>query len=694
MKEKEFFNACQHDCPDNCSMISTISDGKVLSVKGHKEHPFTRGVLCGKVKNYDQRVNSPDRILHPMKRIGKKGEGRFERISWDDALLTIQQKFRSIIGQYGSEAILPYSYLGHQGLLNGMHCGDKFFNRLGASIGERTFCNSTASKAFRMVAGTTGGLDPESFSESNVIIMWGINILSTSMHQSRFVIQAINKGATFIVIDPVKTRTAKRAHIHLRPKPGTDVVLAMAVANFLIQEGLVDNEYISNNTSGFREFSERAKQFNLALAARITGVSEDEIKDLALLISKNKAVGIRTGVALERTRNGGDAVRAIASISALIGAWKVPGGGIFQHPQGTFPINRSALTHSEFVDSSRNAVNLFDLANVLERDATCTIKSLFIYNANPVIAAANQTKLVKNLCREDLFTVVSEIFQTDSCDYADILLPATSQLEQKDLMYSWGHFNIQYNDQAIEPVGEAVSNTELFRRLASTFSFEEDIFQENDENLMFKSMNWDHENLAGVTLKALMKKGFARLNVGEAKSRTPHKYGKFPTNSGKFEFFSASYKTGGRMLEVYRQGVKDLRDYPPTDPLPSYIPKSIDTGGFILISSKHHYFLNSGYANFNEDSGLANKQTVMINSEDAAFYKIKNGDPLELYNDLGKISVIADVSEDVIKGVLVVHHGFWRRHVNGNTVNALVDSKPSKIGQGITVNATVVFIKT
>ena len=261
-------------------MISTISDGKVLSVRGHKEHPFTRGVLCGKVKNYDQRVNSPDRILHPMKRIGKKGEGRFERISWDDALLTIQQKFRSIIGQYGSEAILPYSYLGHQGLLNGMHCGDKFFNRLGASIGERTFCNSTASKAFRMVAGTTGGLDPESFSESNVIIMWGINILSTSMHQSRFVIQAINKGATFVVIDPVKTRTAKRAHIHLRPKPGTDVVLAMAVANFLIQEGLVDEEYISNHTSGFKEFSERAKQFNLALAARITGVSEDEIKDL------------------------------------------------------------------------------------------------------------------------------------------------------------------------------------------------------------------------------------------------------------------------------------------------------------------------------------------------------------------------------------------------------------------------------
>ena len=674
-------------------MISTVSDGKVTSVRGRKEHSFTRGVLCGKVKNYDQRVNSKDRILYPMKRSGKGGEGRFKRISWQDALAEIESNFQISINQYGSESILPYSYLGHQGLLNGMHCGDKFFNKLGASIGERTFCNSTASKAFRMVAGPSGGLDPESFSEADVIILWGINMLSTSMHHSRFVIEAIKRGASFVVIDPIKTRTAKRAHVHLRPKPGTDVVLAMAIANYLIQENLADSEYISEYTIGFDDFTERVKLFDLNLASKITGIPTSQIRDLALLISKHKAVAIRTGVALERTANGGDAIRAIASLPALIGAWRVPGGGMFQHPQNTFPINRAALTKPEFVEEGRHAVNLFDLADVLNEEAEVIIKSLFVYNANPVIAAANQTKLIKQLQREDLFVVVSEIFHTDTCDYADIILPSTSQLEQKDLMYSWGHFNIQYNDMAIEPIGEAVSNTELFRRLAETFSFDDDDFKNDDEKIMSQAMKWDHKNMEGISLKSLQENGFARLNVGDAKTRTPHKYGMFPTETGKFEFGSSKPETGGQMLEVYRQGVADPKNYAPVDPLPSYVPNSIPENGFILISPKHHQFLNSGYANFNLENGQANEQIVMINNIDAKAYEIVDFDKMKIWNELGEIEATAKVSEDILSGILVVHHGFWRRHVKGNTVNALIRSNPSKIGQGITVNDTIVFMK-
>ncbi|MEC7189954.1 MAG: molybdopterin-dependent oxidoreductase, partial [Pseudomonadota bacterium] len=341
-------------------MVSTIIDDRVVSVRGRKEHSFTRGVLCGKVKNYDQRVYSKDRILHPMRRIGEKGFGKFERISWEEALSAIHDNFQRVIECHGPESILPYSYLGHQGLLNGMHCGDSFFNKLGASIGERTFCNATASKAFRLVAGSSGGVDPESFAQAEVIIMWGINMLSTSMHHSRFVIEAINAGATFVVIDPVRTRTARRAHIHLQPKPGTDVVLAMAIANFIINENLVDMDYVNKYTIGFDKFSERARQFSAEFASEITGVSAQEIRDLALLMSKKKAVAIRTGVALERTANGGDAVRAIAALPALTGSWRVPGGGIFQHPQGTFPINRDALANPDFVEDSRNSINLFD----------------------------------------------------------------------------------------------------------------------------------------------------------------------------------------------------------------------------------------------------------------------------------------------------------------------------------------------
>ena len=693
MTEKKVFNACQHDCPDNCAMVSTIVDDKVVSVRGRKEHAFTRGVLCGKVKNYDQRIYSEARILHPMRRIGKKGSGKFERISWKEALNTIHNNFQRVIKSNGAESILPYSYLGHQGLLNGMHCGDSFFNKLGASIGERTFCNATASRAFRMVAGPSGGVDPESFAQADVIIMWGINMLSTSMHHSRFVIEAINAGATFVVVDPVRTRTARRANVHLQPKPGTDVVLAMAVANFLITENLVDMDYVNKYTLGFDDFSERAGQFSLEFASEVTGVPAKEIRDLALLITKKKAVAIRTGVALERTANGGDAIRAIATLPALTGSWRVPGGGIFQHPQGTFPINRNALANPSFVEDGRKSINLFDLASALSPDADHSIKSLFVYNANPVIAAADQSRLLKNLCREDLFIIVSEVFQTDTCDFADILLPATSQLEQKDLMYSWGHFNIQYNHKAIEPLGEAVSNTELFRRLAKVFSFDEDVFARNDDKIMFDSMIWDHEHMEDITLHSLSEEGFARLNVGDAKTRTPHRFGKFPTPSERFEFASSQSETGGEILEVYRQGVEDKKKYQAVNALPSYKPNMIPDKGFVLISPKHHHFLNSGYTNFNLDKEIATKQTVMINPVDAKAYDIKPGEKLSLWNDLSEICVFADITDDVISGVLVVSHGFWRRHVKGNTVNALVRSAPSVIGQGITVNDTIVFIK-
>jgi len=693
MTKRIVYHACQHDCPDNCAMESVVENDKVIAVNGRKDHPFTRGYLCSKVKRYDQRVYSDERIIFPMRRIGAKGEGHFQRISWNEALDEISANFRQSIIKYGAESILPCSYLGHQGLLNGLHCGDRFFNELGASIGERTFCNATASKAFQMVAGPTGGLDPESFAFSSLIIVWGMNPIATSIHHSQFILEAKKKGAILVVIDPIKTDTAKRADYHISPRPGTDVVLAMALANILIKNSLIDIEYVSKHTQGFEEFSARASEFDCEFASHVTGVPEQSINRLSRLIAKHRATAIRVGVGLERTQNGGDAIRAISALPALTGAWKVVGGGIFQNPQGTFPINRKALTNASLVEENRNVINLFDIASALSPNIQNPIHSLFIYNSNPVIAAANQTKLIKNLCRTDLFITVSEIFHTDTCAYADILLPAASQLEQRDIMYSWGHFNLQYNNQAIQPIGEAVSNTELFRRLAKKMNLENNGCSIEDEEIMNRAIDWSHTHLNGINIDLLKERGFSRLNVGSPKTRKPHITGCFATNSGKFEFASTDFDNGGALLSLFRQGFEGNQKSQPVDPLPSYRAKQIPVDGFNLISPKHKHFLNSGYANFNLTNGIANKQILMVNNLDAMKQNIQQGEHLILYNDMGEIDVFADVTEDIIQGVVMVNHGYWMRHIKGKTVNTLISNKPSKIGKGITVNDTIVFIK-
>ena len=693
MTKRTVYHACQHDCPDNCAMESIVENGKVQAVYGRKDHPFTRGSLCSKVKRYDQRVYSDERIMCPMRRIGAKGEGHFQRISWDEALDEISANFKESIIKYGAESILPCSYLGHQGLLNGLHCGDRFFNELGASIGERTFCNATASKAFQMVAGPTGGLDPESFSFSSLIIVWGMNPIATSIHHSHFILEAKKKGAILVVIDPIKTDTAKLADYHISPRPGTDVVLAMGIANILIKSSLVDMEYVSKHTQGFEEFSDRVGQFDCEFASQVTGVPEQSIKKLSSLIAEHKATAIRVGVGLERTENGGDAIRAIAALPALTGAWKVVGGGIFQNPQGTFPINRKALTNASLIEESRNVVNLFDIASALSPNVQNPIHCLFVYNSNPVIAAANQTKLIQNLCRSDLFVTVSEIFQTDTCAYADILLPAASQLEQKDLMYSWGHFNLQYNNQAIQPIGEAVSNTELFRRLARRMGLQNNGCDIEDDEIMRLALDWSHTHLDGIDMNLLKERGFSRLNVGCPRTRKPHINGCFATKSGKFEFASADFNNGGALLSLFRQGFEGNQKLQPVDPLPSYKAQKAPLDGFKLISPKHKHFLNSGYTNFNLKNGIANKQTLMVNNIDAMKQNIQQGEHLILYNDLSEIDVLAYVTEDIIQGVVMVNHGYWMRHIKGKTVNALISNKPSKIGKGITVNDTIVFIK-
>ena len=692
--ERTVRGACQHDCPDNCAMISTVRDGKIVAVKGDPAHPFTRGVLCAKVKSFEKRVYAPDRILHPMKRVGRKGEARFQRIGWDEALGTIAARMRDTIARRGAEAILPCSYLGSQGLLNGLHVGDAFFNHLGASIGERTFCNSGASKAFRMVCGPTSGLDPESFAHAKLIILWAINVLSTSMHHWPFIEEARKKGAKLIVIDPLESRTARRADWHIRVKPGTDVALALAIAHQLIADDLIDRDYIARHTVGFKELAERAAEYTPPRAAAITGLAEADIVKLARMYAGTKPAAIRTGVALERTRNGPDAVRAVAALPALIGAWRHVGGGIFQHPGNSFPIARERLTASDATSPKRRSINLMGLGEALTGALDPPIEVLFVYNANPLTAAADQSRVVRGLAREDLFTVVSEIFPTDVTDYADIVLPATSQVEQLDLMYSWGHFNLQLNQPAIAPVGEAISNTELFRRLARAMGMTAPALHRSDEALLRDALDWTAPQLASVTPERLGQDGFARLRIGDPETRAPHADGAFPTPSGRCELAASTATTGGDILPVYRQGHTEQPAKQAVDPLPRYRELSADPAHpYTLLSPKTHFFLNSGYANISYQADAAGPQKVLVHPEDARREGIAEGQVLRVFNRLGEVQAQASITAATLPGVLVIFHGYWRKHaIGGATANALVAHAPSEIGAGITVFDTRVAI--
>jgi anaerobic selenocysteine-containing dehydrogenase len=692
-EDKIVIGACQHDCPDNCSVVATVREGRVVGVRGNPHHPFTSGVLCAKVKSFEKRVYARDRLLFPMRRVGAKGEGKFARINWEEALGEIRDRLHGIISAHGAEAILPCSYLGSQGLLNGLHAGDVFFNALGAAIGERTFCNSGASKAFRMVCGPTGGLDPESFAYADLIILWAINVLSTSMHHWPFIARARERGAKLIVIDPLESRTARRADWHLRPKPGTDAALALALIHQIITDDRIDRDYIARHTLGFDGLKARAGEYTPAVVSAITGLSSEEIVKLARLVSGTKACAIRTGVALERTRNGPDAVRAIAALPAITGAWRTVGGGIFQHPGETFPIRRDLLAAPQLGDPQRRSVNLMGLADALAADAKPPVKALFVYNSNPVVACADQNKLIHGLRREDLFLAVSEIFPTDTTDYADILLPATSQVEQLDLMHSWGHFNLQLNPPAIEPVGEAVSNTELFRRLAATMGLQEPLLRRADEQIVQDAMDWQAPALAGIDLGALRERGFARLNVGDASRRRPHAEGNFPTPSGKCELESSLADEGGGVLPMYRQGCAA----PPcdaVDPLPKHRPLQEDSRfPFRLLSPKNHFFLTSGYANLEYQADPSGPQRVEIHPDDAAKKGIANGEMVRVFNTAGEVRATARVTTATLPGVVVIPHGFWRKLVGGATVNALVRHRPADIGQGATPNDTKVAVE-
>jgi anaerobic selenocysteine-containing dehydrogenase len=685
--------ACPHDCPDTCALLVSVQDGVVTGVKGDPDHPFTAGALCPKVHDYEERVNSTDRILHPLRRVGPKGSGRYEQISWDAALDEIAERFTAIAAEHGSEAILPYSYLGALGAVNGLAVGDPFFHRLGATVSERTFCASGATTGYLMTVGPTIGIDPESFAHARYIVIWACNVMSTNIHMWKFVAEAQRNGAKVVVIDPMRTRTAKRADWHIPIRPGTDAALALGMAHVIVRDGLVDEDYVARHTVGFDDLRERLAEYPPERVAEITGVDAADIETLAREYATSRPAAIRVGVAVERHASGGQAVRAITSLPALTGAWRHVGGGILQATPYAFPLNVPGLHRPDWIRPGTRVLSQWQLGAALTGTLQLDppIKALFVYNANPAVVVPDQATTLEGLRREDLFCVVAEQFLTDTARHADIVLPNTTQAEQLDLMFSWGQTYMTMNLPAVEPRGEAVSNREMFGRLARRMGFTDAHFDLTDEQLLREvAFDWSHPNLEGITFDSLLETGWAKLKLPAPDVHAPHADGGFPTPSGKVELRSSMAEHGGDwVLPMFREGHEGDQPGTPVDPLPAWSPPAEapdERFPLALLSPKAHGFLNSTYGNADRQLRLMQAtQQVILHPDDAVARSIADGQVVRVVSAHGELAAQAQVSADVARGVVVCPMGYWHgSSPNGATVNAVTPNRFADLGHAPT----------
>ena len=681
---------CPHDCPDTCAMVFEVEAGRLVSVRGNAEHPLTRGGLCVKLKDYEKRHYHPDRLLHPLRRIGAKGENQFERISWREALTEITSRWQTIIAEHGPQAIVPYSYVGHQGLVHGLNGGDAFFNRMGATVTERTFCGVGSATAWLMTYGPSGGMDPESFKHANYIVIWACNSVSTNLHHWHVVKEAQKAGAKVVVIDAYKSRTAKEADWHLAPQPGSDGALAMALIHVLIEEDLIDHDYVARHTLGFDELAARAKTRTPEWAADITGIAAADIRQLAREYAQARVAAIRIGVALERHHGGGQTIRAVCCLPALTGAWRQVGGGILGITTWEHPYRFDVMCRADWIPAGTRVINNLQLGRYLTNEMPMDppIKAMMCWNTNPVTQAPETDKIVQGLLREDLFLVVADHFLTDTARYADIVLPAAMGAEMEDIIMAWGHNYLTYNEKCVEPPGEALSNAEIFRQLATHMGYTEERLHWSDAECLEHFIAWDAPACAGIDLARLRREGYARLALGSADERAPHRDGNFPTPSGKCEFKSSIAVHGNFVAPPFRQMYEALQGGEPIDALPDYVAprESADNNPALaaryplnIVSPKSHGFLNSCYANIDTKIKGQGEQFVLINPADASSRDIRDGDGVKVFNDRGSFAARARVSDDVNAGVVVTTLGYWRQ-LNQGTVNIVSSAEFANLG--------------
>ena len=682
-------------------MVFTVKDKKLISVTGNPDHPMTQGGLCVKLKDYEQRHYHPDRLLYPMKRTGPKGTKQFERITWDEALDTITTKWKKIIAEDGPQAIMPNSYLGHQGLVHGLNGGDAFFNRMGATVTERTFCGEGSCTAWLMTVGPTAGVDPESFIHSKYIVIWACNSASTNLHHWAIVKKAQAKGAKIVVIDSFASKTAKQSDWHIAPKPGTDGALAMAMMQVIIEENLQDQDYIDNYTEGFTELSERAKTRTPEWAEKITGIPAADIRKFAREYATSQPSAIRIGVALERNYGGSQAIRAVTCLPALTGAWRHVGGGALQFPVWEHPYKFDVMCRPDLIPEGTQVVNNLQLGRVLlgEIDLKTPIKSMMVWNTNPLTQAPETDKIAKGLEREDLFTIVADHFITDTAAYADIVLPAAMGAEMEDMILSWGHLYLTYNEKCIEAPGEAISNMEIFRRLAKLMGYEEENFKWSDHECLENFVDWDAPTCEGIDLDYLREHGYARLkDFGDKDIRARHAKGEFATETGKCHFMVEGAKNfvAGPFRQMYEgfqpgEDLDSLPDYVESRETPATNPDLAAKFPLNIISPKSHGFLNSCYANDTRKQKGQGEQSILLNKLDAETRNIKDGSVIKVFNDRGSFKGVAKISEDVNTGIVVATLGYWRQ-LNDGTVNCISFAEFGDMGHSPTYSDNLVDV--
>jgi molybdopterin guanine dinucleotide-containing S/N-oxide reductase-like protein len=698
--------ACPHDCPDTCALVITVENGRAVSVKGAEDHPPTNGFLCTKVNRYLERTYRDARVLYPMKRIAGKGKGLFARISWDEALETIAAKFKQIAAQSGPQAILPYSYAGTMGLVQSQSMDRRFFHRLGASLLDRTICASAGAAGYKATIGASIGTDMERFADARLIIIWGGNPITSNVHLWPKILEAKRRGARLIAIDPYRSLTAEKCDQHLALLPGTDGALALAMMHVIIADELIDADYIAQYTLGFELLKERVVEWTPARAAAITGLSAETIIQFAREYAKTKPAAIRLNYGMQRHAGGGMAVRTIACLPALIGAWRDPAGGVLLSTSGTYGVNTYQLERPDLIPPGTRTINMSAIGDALlgfqrvarTRDKHGTgslsieekkipldppVRAIYVYNSNPVAIAPESQKVIAGFKRDDLFTVVHEIFQTDTADYADIVLPATTQLEQFDVHKSYGHLYVLANNPAIAPLGEAKPNSEVFRLLADRMGFTDDFFRDSDEELGRQAFDYSQESMQGINLIDLKERGWQRLNVPA--TFAPFAEGNFPTPSGKCEFFSETLE---------RQGM---------DPLPTFIapresaqtaPQLAVKYPLAIISPPAHNFLNSSFANLPSFLKAEKEPFLEIHPDDAGARGIRSGDLARIFNDRGAFTARARVSDKARNGVVVALSVWWKKLTrDGTNANEVTSQRLTDLGAAATFYDALVEVE-
>lgn len=682
--------ACPHDCPDACGMHVTVNvkTGRAIKVEGDPTHPITKGYLCNKVNNYVDLVYNANRVLYPRRRVGPKGPGaKFERIGWDEALDTIAARLKGIIGEHGPEAVQPYSYSGTLGLIGFSGMGERFFNKMGAARLDRTICSTVGGVAGQYTTGNVHSANIEDIPDMEVVILWATNLVSTGVHAMPFVTEARSRGAKIIAIDPRVTRTTAFADWHLQPKPGTDGALALGMMHVLVREGLHDRAFLESHTVGWEELlRDRLPEYTPERVAAITGLAAEDIERLGKLYGSTKKSFIRLNYGIQRQDNGGMTVRAILLLPALTGAMLEKGGACLGTGKELRNVDSAKLQRTDLLAGrTPRMINMIRIGEALN-DGTLAppIKALFVWNAEPANCAPDTASVRRGLLRDDLFTVVHDTFFTDTCDYADIVLPADTTLEHMDLVGGYGHFVYALSQPAIEKVGESLDNSELFRRLAAKMGYDEPCFSQSDEDMIRELIDPRHNPLfEGVTFEGLLEKGWMRAAV-DSPRRPGLNSGRWPTPSGKIEIRSDSLGKCG------------------LDPLPQYVPpiegmanpEAVQRYPLQVISSATHYFIGASFQHVPRLQEMMSRQTFELSATDAQARGIASGDACRLYNDRGEVFGHALVMPGMLAGVIGAPKQLQgSKQPNGLNVNALVSQREADMGHGPVFFSTLAEIE-